>query len=181
MTRKKDHHKSHQKRRSNASNGTNSLELRNHLEGLPQELYNYIYDLTFTAEAKVRLYAKKADIERLQLDELLENFSERAVTINEKVPRLLHVDRSSRTKFATSYFGGDSIFVVVGPARYNICFSQSHLELVRVPHYMFSSGRPVFQNNEPIFRRLLDERAAGKAFADRLVFTTLDETVELVK
>ncbi|GIZ41108.1 hypothetical protein CKM354_000442400 [Cercospora kikuchii] len=181
MARKKNRHKSRQKRRRNASNGTDSLELRSHLESLPQELYDYIYDLTFTADAKVRVYARNHQIWLLELDWLSEAYSEQVVTINEKPPHLLHVDRSSRTKFAASYFGGASIFVVVGPVRYRTRFSQSHLGLIRVPHYMCSSGRPMVQNNDPGFRSILSEIVAGEAFADRLVFTTLDETVELVK
>lgn len=185
MTRKKNRHKSRQKRRREASNGTNSDELRKHLESLPQELYNYIYDLTFTADAKVRLYARKHQSWRLELDWLPETCSEQVVTINEKMPHLFRVDRSSRTKFAASYFGGESVFVVVGPARYSPCFSQSHLDLIRIPHFMFSSGRRMVQDDEVAFRSefrgVLGDIVGGEAYVDRLVFTSLDEIVELVK
>ncbi|PPJ60199.1 hypothetical protein CBER1_10124 [Cercospora berteroae] len=181
MARKKNRRDNRGKPRSDATNGTNSLELRNHLECLPQELYNYIYDLTFTADAKVRLYARKYEIKYLELDHLQKTFSERAVTINEPPPDLLHVNRHSRTKFASSYFGQESIFVIVGPARWDICFQRSHLQLIRVPRYMAISGCRFPYNNPPGSRFIFGYEASSEAYADRLVLASMDEIVELVK
>ncbi|WPB02624.1 uncharacterized protein RHO25_007260 [Cercospora beticola] len=181
MTRKKNRYNNHENRRSSASNGTNSLELRNLLESLPQELYNHIYDLTFTAEVKLRFYSMKREMGLLQLEELAATYPERVVTINEKPPHLLHVDRKSRAKFAASYFGGESVFVVVSPNRYGACFSHSHLELIRAPHYVFNTGHREVLGKDHIFRRFLSEEPAGEAYADRVVFASLDEIVEIIK
>lgn len=94
-----------------ASNFRPPRELRELLETLPQEIYNDIYDLTFTAEPGVR------DL----------GYISRRVPLGGPYGRpkdagkpflgsdnrgLLQVDRASREKFAQSYYGGeDAVFV----------------------------------------------------------------------
>jgi hypothetical protein len=61
------------------------------LQTLPQELYDRIYELTFTADKAVHV-------------------------VHEKMPRGMHghrfaVDRTSRELFAQSYYGGGSAFI----------------------------------------------------------------------
>ncbi|PIA89260.1 hypothetical protein CB0940_06720 [Cercospora beticola] len=109
-----------------SGNSSPELELRERLENLPQELYNYIYDLTFTAEAKIRIYTYDEDRGRVpaQLRDAMKHYSKRVVTVHERPPHLLHVDRASRQNFAKSFYGNpDSIFIFsVGcsfPARDN--------------------------------------------------------------
>lgn len=63
-----------------------SEDLNRHVNNLPQELRDEIYDLVFTAEPGVR-----------EVDELY------------RTPRLLHVSRASRAKFSTSYYCGTGV------------------------------------------------------------------------
>lgn len=106
----------HDKVYSSSSNDDSraSLKLRALIDSLPQELYDEIYDLAFTAEPKIRIYSGKDIDEDLVLGfaELERASLQRVVKLNEAIPRLLHVDRASRKKFAESYFGHpDSTFV----------------------------------------------------------------------
>ncbi|GIZ41103.1 hypothetical protein CKM354_000441900 [Cercospora kikuchii] len=90
------------------------LELRERLENLPQELYDYIYDLTFTAEAKIRIYSHENSYgpTSSMLSNATKHYSQQAVEVNERPPHLLHVDRASRQKFAKSFYGNpDSTFI----------------------------------------------------------------------
>lgn len=91
-----------------------SLELHELMDMLPQELYDQIYDLTFTAEAKIRIYNFDENYgpTPAELRDATKQYSEQVVSINERIPHLLHVDRASRQKFAESYYGDpDSIFL----------------------------------------------------------------------
>lgn len=63
------------------------------VQGLPAELYQEIYDLTFTTGA-----------------------GEHSIKQNYKPPNCLQVNRSTRESFARSYYGEDSTFLVDGPA-----------------------------------------------------------------
>ncbi|CAK1358707.1 unnamed protein product [Cercospora beticola] len=129
---------------SNSSNNGDSLDLRRHIENLPQELYDRIYDLTFTATPKVRVYCMCADTrEYLRLDRQIAVFSAKLnISVNEKLPHLLHVDRCSREKFAKSYFGHPgSIFIFCGIAPNQICIQSSHFDLIPVLRSFAKRGR----------------------------------------
>ncbi|GIZ41104.1 hypothetical protein CKM354_000442000 [Cercospora kikuchii] len=89
------------------------LELRERLESLPQELYNHIYDFTFTATSRIRIFGISPWARfYLTTSVLPDTSSRRVVTFDERLPSMLRVDRASRKKFADSYFGGeDSTFI----------------------------------------------------------------------
>lgn len=93
------------------SDKCDSLELRDHLENLPQELYNSIYDLIFTADAKIRIYASRSPVEKEGLEDLVTKHTDQVAVLNEPLSQLLWVCRSSRKKFASSFLEGGSIFV----------------------------------------------------------------------
>ncbi|CAK1358715.1 unnamed protein product [Cercospora beticola] len=123
----------HGKDGSSSSNDDSraSLELHELMDMLPQELYDQIYDLTFTAAAKIRIYiyGRGYSRGRAQLTAATKHYSRRVVAVNEKIPHLLHVDRASRQKFAESYYGNpNSIFLFSGlePVR-----QKSFLRLVK--------------------------------------------------
>ncbi|PIA88751.1 hypothetical protein CB0940_06721 [Cercospora beticola] len=96
-----------------SSAGTDTLELRERLESLPQELYNHIYDFTFTATSRIRIFGISPWARfYLTTSVLPDTASRRVVTFDERLPSMLRVDRASRKKFADSYFGGeDSTFI----------------------------------------------------------------------
>ncbi|PPJ60201.1 hypothetical protein CBER1_10122 [Cercospora berteroae] len=109
-----------------------ALRLRDHLEGLPQELYHYIYDLTFTAGRKRCIYVPWTFTGKYDRGPGM-------LSINEKLPHLLHVDRRSRKKFARMYFGDPkSILVIHGGAIRNVHIESQHLELI--PELVFIRG-----------------------------------------
>lgn len=108
-----------------ADNST--LALRNRLKTkLPAELYNIIYDLTFTADTKVHFFVCShfcphcgtgPKTQRgLAISERKHNQAKscKHMTVNARLPHLLHVDRASRRQFAASFFGGPSSFVIYG-------------------------------------------------------------------
>ncbi|CAK1358072.1 uncharacterized protein RHO25_007844 [Cercospora beticola] len=74
-----------------------SSSLRDHLETLPQELYDKIYDFTFTAEEKV-VYIFHCD---------------------DRPPHLLQVDRRSRQKFTASYYSSTT-FLFTGAGTFGL-------------------------------------------------------------
>ncbi|PIA89101.1 hypothetical protein CB0940_06719 [Cercospora beticola] len=120
-----------------ANSKDDSHTLRERLDELPPELWEMIYDLTFTADAKVRLYSQlpeRKDSERLtsaKLHELAQGYSKEIVTVNE-IPYLLHVDRASRNKFARSFYGNpDSLFIVSRCSNPGVI---THLKLVKNIH-----------------------------------------------
>ncbi|GIZ41114.1 hypothetical protein CKM354_000443000 [Cercospora kikuchii] len=85
-----------------------SLALRERLESLPQELYDFIYKLTFTADSQVRCVALKDQDE--DASSLYSRFSSpdiSSTTFDVKpYPRdpLFSVSRVSRNLYAASYF-----------------------------------------------------------------------------
>lgn len=80
--------------------------LRHHLEKLPQELYDCIYDLTFTANPGIRYVSKPPE------GASEEGRKARPHFILPDNVGLLHVDRLSRQKFARSYYGSEgAVFV----------------------------------------------------------------------
>ncbi|KAK4617439.1 hypothetical protein CLAFUW4_11855 [Fulvia fulva] len=68
-----------------------SQDLRRRLEALPQELYDQIYDFTFTCGTV------------------------HVITKSWRPSHLLYVDRSSRNTFANAYFSSSSIFLLDDP------------------------------------------------------------------
>lgn len=66
---------------------SNPTSLRQRLENLPQELYDKIFALTFTAQACTR-----------------------EVTFSYLPPTLLQVNRTSRQHFTKAYYGNDATF-----------------------------------------------------------------------
>ncbi|PPJ60204.1 hypothetical protein CBER1_10129 [Cercospora berteroae] len=102
-----------------------SLELRERLESLPQELYDYIYKLTFTADSRVRCIARKGQKETAR--SIPRSFGPRnglsADFDTKPYPQdpLFSVDRASRKLYAASYFNSvavwspSSIWPGVGP------------------------------------------------------------------
>ncbi|PPJ60203.1 hypothetical protein CBER1_10120 [Cercospora berteroae] len=96
-----------------SSGDTDILELRERLESLPQELYNHIYDLTFTANPRIRIYGISRWARFYLTSSVLPNtISGRVVAFDERLPNMFRVDRASRRKFAKSYFSGeDSTFI----------------------------------------------------------------------
>lgn len=82
------------------------LPLHSYLEELPQELYDHIYNLTFTAETGIR-YASKPPQGASE-----EGRKSRPLFVHPDHVGLLHVDRLSRKKFANGYFAGEgTVFV----------------------------------------------------------------------
>ncbi|EME78302.1 uncharacterized protein MYCFIDRAFT_212355 [Pseudocercospora fijiensis CIRAD86] len=96
-------------------------ELREGLATLPQELYDNIYDLTFTAADGVRDLgeiesSQESRFHFARLRFAHRNFRPSAVEVFREDPgapftgkdsrTLLQVDRASRRKFAASYYGG---------------------------------------------------------------------------
>lgn len=96
----------------------NPAQLRRLLESLSQELFDQIYDLTFTATPGVRQIFHKR---------YLEDKTPKLITLSTSKTRhlqfcgydsrsLLLVDRASSMKFAESHFGGKGAVFVVFPS-----------------------------------------------------------------
>ncbi|CAK1358704.1 unnamed protein product [Cercospora beticola] len=93
---------------------TSVATMRSRLQDLPQELYNEIYDFTFTADAKIRV-SISLDSTMPSAEWIAKRYPSHLVGVNEQLPDLSRVDRHSRQKFLKSYFGNpDSMFVVCG-------------------------------------------------------------------
>ncbi|PPJ60190.1 hypothetical protein CBER1_10118 [Cercospora berteroae] len=130
--------------------GGDSYTLRERLEALPQELYDMIYDFTFTAEAKIRLYGWHSQsqcqldsnylISNAELHKIADVYSKKIVTVDE-IPHLFHVDRASRKKYAESFYGNPSSVFVISlgwtPKRL------AHLRLVKNLRVSCGRGRGV--------------------------------------
>ncbi|PIA89259.1 hypothetical protein CB0940_06725 [Cercospora beticola] len=106
---------------TDSSDGT--ISLRNSLEGLRQELYDEIYRLTFTADAKVRVYTDEPTNLRYAIAMEYAPHpiygpgapQHKHMTRDERPPaNLMAVSRRSRLQFAKSFFGQDSIIVLCG-------------------------------------------------------------------
>lgn len=67
--------------------GASSDDLRRHMDRLPQELYDNIYNLVFTVEA-----------------------AKHTINHRYKTPHLLWIDRASRKRYAATYYGKGSTF-----------------------------------------------------------------------
>ncbi|WPB02626.1 uncharacterized protein RHO25_007262 [Cercospora beticola] len=91
-----------------------SMALRALLHTLPPELYNEIYNLTFTAEKRIHLLTRNTGSTKENLQELLQGYN--FATLNAKLPHLFQVDRASRIQFADSYFATSGSIFVLYPA-----------------------------------------------------------------
>lgn len=130
-----------------ANPSDDSYALHERLDELPPELWHMIYDLTFTADAKIRLYCRESDAEctnpwsLAMYQGLAKIYPKELVTVNE-ISHLLHIDRASRNKFAESFYGNpDSLFVV---PRRSAAGIKTYLKLVKNLHIgvMWPGGRP---------------------------------------
>ncbi|KAF7193282.1 hypothetical protein HII31_05376 [Pseudocercospora fuligena] len=125
-------------------------QLRSGLESLPQEIYDEIYDLTFTAEAGVRDLG--AVVRRYGEDED-EFFCTRTLTpklfFGRDSSKLLRVDQRSRAKFAASYYGGpNTIFLARNPhaaATWLSSVDPKHRDLVSRMHLQIAGFKKVRQ------------------------------------
>lgn len=133
-----------------ADSNEDSRTLRERLDELPPELWEMIYDFTFTAEERIRLYGWHSQsqcqldsdylISNAELHKIADVHSKKIVTVNE-VPHLFHVDRASRKKYAESFYGNpSSVFVITlgwTPKRL------AHLRLVKNLRMSCGRGRGV--------------------------------------
>ena len=147
-----------------------SLALRARLEAIPPELYNMIYDFTFTANAATRMetspdyeFSKELVVaSKLHVGESHYN------TLNARLPHMLHVDRQSRLQFAKSYYGS-SHYIVYGlfhMEQLMRVISREYWPFVRSLRLMNSAGisfgASTFGDNilRKILREIFDERVA---------------------
>ncbi|CAK1358705.1 unnamed protein product [Cercospora beticola] len=157
-----------------------SLTLRDLLESLPQELYDYIYKLTFTAEKKIHVYTNgQAQID-ITLCTLVKKLEIPTITLNERFPHLLHVDRASRKQLATSYFGtSGSIFIT--PVDKNASFKRSlidaeHFALIKAIHV------PVRSRDLQLFmQQHISENEVFAPFRSQAVICLLEDAVGLIE
>ncbi|CAK3924817.1 Hypothetical predicted protein [Lecanosticta acicola] len=92
--------------------------LRERLEKLPQELYNEIYNWTFTANTRNR------DIDRGRQETFIAPDS----------GTLLQVDHLSRQQFAASYYGGEHVVFVAHDSNANVGSWRRWLQTVPAEH-----------------------------------------------
>lgn len=95
------------------------------VQTLPQELYDNIYDLTFTPTSRWRY-----------------------IRHDYKPPKLLSVDRASRALFATRYYGERAVFCIVPfshghGAKWLASLPQAHLYFTRRIQCGLSNVKPV--------------------------------------
>ncbi|KAM3424340.1 hypothetical protein BST61_g11123 [Cercospora zeina] len=105
-----------QKMTQNHGKSANNVQalLRSRLQNIPQELFDQIYDFTFTAESKIRIYLSP-DSTLPSPQWLAKRYPSNLVAVNERLPDLARVDRHSRAQYKASYFGNpNSIFAVSG-------------------------------------------------------------------
>ncbi|KAK4617717.1 hypothetical protein CLAFUW4_12122 [Fulvia fulva] len=122
----------------------NSLVLRAHLESLPQELYDIIYDLTFAAKPGVRQLGTIAN--RLHF----------ATPPTDPCPTLLGIDRRSRAKFAKSYDGDGAVFVVYGNRtleQWLGSLPDAHRDMIADIRYICARAEPAHEHS-PNYRSL---------------------------
>ncbi|CAK1358699.1 unnamed protein product [Cercospora beticola] len=99
--------------RASTPNSTpNTPTFHDRVQSLPQELYDEIYSLTFTASPSVHVF-HLSYLFSTPLASTLSPYSQNHITTNNAFPNLLHVDRHSRNKYAKSFYGDQkSIFIV---------------------------------------------------------------------
>lgn len=119
-----------------------SKTLRDHLLDLPQELYDEIYNLTFTAAPGPRYPVQMTCslATSMRQDSLFRDVHLAPVPFQgHDSVALLHVDRASRDKFAKSYYGGPDAFFMFDDCRVcrkwlkslNASLNATHLRYVR--------------------------------------------------
>ncbi|GIZ41106.1 hypothetical protein CKM354_000442200 [Cercospora kikuchii] len=167
---------------SGNGNGDDSLKLSALIERLPQELQDIIYDMTFTADAKVHIYIENRDLRLSMLDELVEKCSSSAVEIDKKIlPHLLWVNRHSRQKFASSYFGHNSVFALYTITEWIASSVLGSLrDLIPEPLLVFVND-DAQDFSELLYRELCVDSGMDAAFASRLIFINHHEVVKMVK
>lgn len=102
---------------SNMASSDDTLALRTRLETqLPAEIYNIIYDLTFTADPAIHLYGCATHCPSIDGPATAAKLASdyKHVLLNKRLPHLMHVDPISRRQFAASIFGG-TYCAVLGP------------------------------------------------------------------
>ncbi|CAK1358708.1 unnamed protein product [Cercospora beticola] len=165
----------------NGSDKRDALELRDHLESLPQELYNTIYDLTFTADAKIRIYASKPAVEAEGLNYLVAKHFDHVV-LNEPLPNTLWVDHNSRKKVAASFFRGESTFIFFGFDRdcFRILMGADGKRIERPLYAMLVGGTPFLPSS---FYRTCAIVLDGieDPFAEHLLYTSRGRVAELLE
>ncbi|GIZ41113.1 hypothetical protein CKM354_000442900 [Cercospora kikuchii] len=118
---------------------TSVTAMRSRLQDLPQELYNGIYDLTFTADAKIRV-SIPPDSTMPSAGWIARRYPSHLVGVNEPIPDLSRVDRHSRQQFLESYFGNpNSMFVICGfkeLQEWAFLMSAEHIALIPKIYYL---------------------------------------------
>lgn len=101
---------------SDTTTEEDTAALRDHLESLPQELYDMIYDLTFTANPEIRVVYLESDPPAGDEDPTSKLGPEgsKHVSRNRAFSHLLHVNRRTRARYAQSHFGRESLIIVFG-------------------------------------------------------------------
>lgn len=87
--------------------------LQTSLEALPPELYNMIFDFTFTPSFMDRTEPYKIDAKRFTLD-FTPTLNDRIIDASYKPPQLLQISRATRKKYAKAYYGNGSVFFING-------------------------------------------------------------------
>ncbi|GIZ41117.1 hypothetical protein CKM354_000443300 [Cercospora kikuchii] len=122
-----------------AGNIDNVVGLQKGLARLPQELYDQVYDLTFTANAAVRMFFDEAvykDRGALNMFSSGSTFGpagqlhKHLSGVQQPRRYLMHVDRASRLKYARSFYGQDSIIVVCGASGLTTLLGKMHCDHV---------------------------------------------------
>lgn len=113
--------------------------LQKGLARLPQELYDQVCDLTFTANAAVRMFFDEAVYKDRGALNMLSSGStfgpagqlhKHVSGVQQPAWRLMHVDRASRLKYARSFYGQDSIVVVCGSSGLATLLGKMHCDHV---------------------------------------------------
>ncbi|GIZ48081.1 hypothetical protein CKM354_001115600 [Cercospora kikuchii] len=167
-----------------ASDAAPSHALRKGLLNLPQELYDRIYDLTFTAATKIRIYRPgHGDLVRQVLAELYEKSPSDIVVFDERLPHLFHVSRASRELFAKSYFGGDgAVFVFYAPVKiWRVPIEKCHWELIKDARVAFTNSHYLVNWESRQFKNEKAFNYPGRVVADRIPIQWHHHIEKLIK
>ncbi|GIZ41110.1 hypothetical protein CKM354_000442600 [Cercospora kikuchii] len=163
-------------------NDIDSMALRGLLNTLPPELYNEIYNLTFTAERKIHLLSQNTGGTEENHQELVQEHS--FTTLNTRLPQLFHVDRASRAQFADSYFAtSGSIFVLYpAPRREKELYPFSRILFRRIST-MYLPFRPYSGTLTEYSSRKLSPRGeeGSRSIEGRIVVCGKQDVVKLIE